>query len=350
LDFAEDDFGGPEQAAVIDDWRTWRLHRNARQGEFICHRHRNHEKPWLYLQQRDALIVACHWPGTALAGTHEIAHGVSPEHRRQVEYEVRAAERVGWSAATEVRIPGARPDAVIYGPEIHMGVEAQRSTLGAPKAKARTTIARRAGIEPVWFAATRERPSWLWQVPGVRLNPDVSWRTLPPPRTVTVAGARIVVARRCRNISDNTCPRRRYGCNEWHALAEPRRETFADDLAEQVPAGLLVPMLYRTLSGRTRYIFIVSKNDKARYEAVVGHSADVPLARRESKSRGGPDRIECGGDAGARVGVAPGTRSTSSVTAQALQACNAHAQWPDHPFRCRKPGCPGNEPPAAEVD
>src|SRR5215475_15259978 len=84
LDFAETDFGGDEQAEIIRRWRSRDHHTDP--GEFICHCHRDSVQPWLYLQQRGQLLVAAHWPGTGLAGSHEISHGTSPEHRRQVEY------------------------------------------------------------------------------------------------------------------------------------------------------------------------------------------------------------------------------------------------------------------------
>jgi hypothetical protein len=40
--------------------------RRSNKGEFICYQHRHHEQLWLYLRQRDGVLVAAHWPGTGL--------------------------------------------------------------------------------------------------------------------------------------------------------------------------------------------------------------------------------------------------------------------------------------------
>lgn len=294
LDFAEDDFGGDDQAEIINAW----LDRGrADPGEFICHYHRNHAQPSLYLQQRGELLVAAHWPRSGLGGTHEIIHGVSDEHKRQVEYMQRAGQAVGFDVQTEVRLPTrVRPDAVIYGPKVQMGVEVQRSALSVAAAKTRTTKARRAGVQPVWFSDSQSNPKWLGAVPGVRMNPDTSWEAVPGHHSVmVVSGVRSIVGRRCRNIPNGQCPRRRYGCNEWHPDHDPR-PTLVDDLAELFPVGDLVPIQYRTFSGR-ELILVVTRNDKARYEAMVGRPADVPLQPRREKPQPA-ERIECSADAG----------------------------------------------------
>jgi len=92
LDFSKSDFGGPEQAAVVDDWRARRAAgRNRRlssPGEYICHFHRDHENPSMYLHMDEdtGVIAASHWPGSGLEA-HTIVHeAITPEHRRQVEY------------------------------------------------------------------------------------------------------------------------------------------------------------------------------------------------------------------------------------------------------------------------
>lgn len=194
LDFEAADFGGPDQEAVIADWLARRdagVTPLTVNGEFICHHHRYHERPSLYLAKRHGQIVAAHREGSGLAGSHEIVHGVSDEHRRQVDYLQRAGEAEGFQVETEVHLETrVIPDAVVYGPEVAMGVEVQRSKLTATAAKARTTKARRAGVLPVWFADSQAAPRWLEHVPGVRMNPSISWATIPPARSVTVVAGR----------------------------------------------------------------------------------------------------------------------------------------------------------------
>ena len=309
LDFAEDDFGGPREAAVV---AAWRQRGKANPGEFICHVHQDREKPWLYLRQSGLVIVAAHWPGSNLDGSHEITHGVSDEHQRQVEYITRAGSAAGFDVRTEVRLPTkVRSDAVIYGPTA-TGVEVQRSPLAVRDAKARTTKARRAGVLPIWFSDSHRNPPWLFEVPSVRMN-EQPWNAVPRAGSVTVvSGVRIIEARRCRNIPDSPCPNRRRGCNRWHPIHEPRLGLTVDDLAALIPTGELVPINYKTLSGRT-YTLIVSRNDKERYEAVSGTSADLPLRPKERLVRTG-DRAACTANAGA------GT---------AAPTCCGNKLWPD---------------------
>ena len=301
LDFAEEDFGGPEHAAVIAAWRDRGHH--AEQGEFICHRHRNRVRAWLYLQQRGDLLVAAHWPGTALAGSHEISHGVSDEHKRQVEYVQRAGQAAGFEVRTEVSLPTkVRPDAIIYGPH-QIGVEVQRSQLSAQAAKTRTTKAHYAGIDSLWFSERSDRlPAWFARVPSVAMM-EQPWDTLPRSRSVTVTSVRIIVPKRCRDIRNGRCPNRRYGCDQWHAEPEPyawhhREGILLDDVAERAPAGSLVPIMFRPFEGR-EYILIVPAKDKARYEAMIGRSADIPYRQRGPARLQQGTRIDCVVDAGA---------------------------------------------------
>lgn len=305
LDFAEENFGGDEQQAIIADWYERRQAGRkplVDEGEFICHVHRNRDRPWLYLRQRDGLLIAAHWRNTGLAGSHEIVHGVSDEHKRQVDYLQRAGETAGFEVKREVALATkVRSDAVIYGTQVQMGVEVQRSGLTATAAKARTTKARHAGIEPVWFSDSRSDPRWLGHVPGIRMNPEVPWDTLPGQRSVSVvSGVRVLVPKQCQDIRNGQCPQRRYGCTEWHPDHEPRLNTFVDDLAELVPAGELVPILYRTSSDREQ-VLILSKPDKARYESMIGAPADVPLRQRIREQFREGSRIDCVADAGGFV-------------------------------------------------
>jgi hypothetical protein len=184
LNFEAVDFGGPNQDAIVADWLARRAAGRTpltAEGEFVCHRHQHHQRPSLYLRADHGQIIAAHWPGSELAGSHEITHGPSDEHRRQVDYLQRAGQAEGFQVETEVHLATrVVPDAVVYGPQVTMGVEVQRSKITAAHAKARTTRARRGGVLPVWFADSQAAPRWFEQVPGVRMNPSTSWASLPP--------------------------------------------------------------------------------------------------------------------------------------------------------------------------
>ena len=84
---------------------------------------------------RDAAPGQCR-----LADSHEIVHGVSDEHRRQVDYVEGAGQSAGFEVKREVALATrVRSDAVIFGSQVQMGVEVQRSGLTATAAKARAT-------------------------------------------------------------------------------------------------------------------------------------------------------------------------------------------------------------------
>jgi hypothetical protein len=175
-----------------------------------------------------------------------------------------------------------------------MGVEVQRSHLTVSAAKARTTKALQAGVTPVWFTDTARNPPWLGHVPGVRLNPKIPWDRVPRPRTVSVAGVRRIVERNCRTWAGSPCPRHSRGCSRWHPDHVPQLGVFADDLAELVPVGELVPMRFRTFDGR-KQVLIVPAEGKDRYEAMVGQAADLPVkaAARRGMPAGQEGLIEC---------------------------------------------------------
>jgi hypothetical protein len=282
IDFSRADFGGPEQTAVIDEWRARRAAgrsgRLSDPGEFVCHLHRDHEHRFMYLRMDEDTerVGAAHWPGSGLEA-HTIVHTPSPEHDYQAEYLGNAAQAVGHQVAMEEYLPtGVKPDLLISGPRAIMSAEVQRSRIGVPTAKRRTTQALLAGATPTWFTDTRANPKWLGHVPGVRFNPDTSWDTVPHPRTVSVAGVRHILERNCRKWPGSPCPRHSRGCTAWHPDHTPQRGVFADDLAELVPVGELVPMEFKTFGGR-KLVLVVFADSKARYEAMVGHSADLTL-------------------------------------------------------------------------
>jgi hypothetical protein len=240
LDFSKADFGGPEQTAVIDEWRARRAAgrsgRLSDPGEFVCHLHRDHENRFMYLRMGEdtGRVEAVHWPGSGLEA-HTIVHALSPQHGYQAEYLGNAAQAAGHQVVMEEYLPtGVKPDLLISGPRAVMSAEVQRSRIGVPTAKRRTTQALLAGATPTWFTDTRANPKWLGHVPGVRFNPEIPWDTVPRPRTVSVAGVRHIVERNCRNWPGSPCPRHSRGCNAWHPDHTPQRGVFADDLAELV--------------------------------------------------------------------------------------------------------------------
>jgi hypothetical protein len=89
---------------------------------------------------------------------------------------------------------------------------------------------------------------------------------------------------------------------------------WADELPAYVPAGKLVPMMFRTFTGREQ-VFIVRPDDKDRYEVMTGRSADLPLTLRAGGRVGQGERVECAVDAGGLVlgfdGLTPAQQQTA---------------------------------------
>jgi hypothetical protein len=77
---------------------------------------------------------------------------------------------------------------------------------------------------------------------------------------------------------------------------------WADELPAYVPAGKLVPMVFRTFTGREQ-VFIVRPEDKERYEVMAGHAADLPPTPRAAGRAGQGERVECAADAGRILGL-----------------------------------------------
>jgi hypothetical protein len=295
LDFAEPDAFCQEVVADIvrrERRGEYRNHRTLPE-ELICYSHRNEKTPYVYLQERPGgLIVAAHWQGSGLAGSHEIAyHGMTPEHKRQAECWANGGTRAGNQADLEVWSPNrlVRNDVVIFGPAVEMAVEVQRSGLAIPAAKSRNTKTRREGREPLW-AVDRDSHPIKEHVPTIGLSGG-SWSRVPPPEAVAVTGLQTVKAVRCQDLRNGTCPNRRYGCNEWHPDFEPMRGMSIAAVAEMFPAGQLVPMQHLRVDGRPS-IRVVLLGGKQLYEDLTGRSADVPL-NGSTVQRIGGGRIEC---------------------------------------------------------
>jgi hypothetical protein len=172
-----------------------------------------------------------------------------------------AGEAAGFRVEVEKYLPSkVKPDAIVYGPQVDMGVEVQRSRLSVPAARSRTTKALRAGVTSVWFTDSQFNPKWIGHVPGVRLNPDITWDTVPRRRSLSVAGIRHIVERNCRTWPGSPCPRHSRGRSAWHPDHTPQRGVFADDLAELVPVGQLAPMEFKTFGGRKLVLIVFAES------------------------------------------------------------------------------------------
>lgn len=289
LDLSDPDYGHPHGREIVDSLYG---HLSRSNPELVCAKHGSP----LYLQGR-----ASQKHGRRLFGIHfngEESHrwhsGMSDEHKRQTDYIVRAAESAGFTFKTEVSLgTRVRPDAVIYG-QRDIAIEVQRSHLTKAAAVGRTTKAVNGGMATsVWFSDRdpAKPPSWFWAVPSVGMN-KLPWDVLPPMGAATATtGLRKVYALKCRFPNFSRCPRGGRPCGKHHAEIEPWRGMSVDDVAAQMPAGLVVPIMFLG-----KQIILVSPESKALYEELTGRHSELKLHPAVGQPRASGDedgRVEC---------------------------------------------------------
>ncbi len=261
----------PKSQAVLDE-----IYQHCGVGVLECREHDDHPDlahlrdptdgrvhgAWVYVRKsrNKTLWQIVHQGGIGREfRTHEIPIGKSNQHQWQQDYYERAAQYAGYATAQEVPLStDTRLDLTITGPAGVFGVEIQHSYLSVPRVRARTQKAKKAGITSIW-STDQDNPDWAFKVPHVETNalpdgvrPRGSW-------TVTT-GPRRVIRARCSSDNFQRCPTpgRRNFCGGWHALFRPIDRLVVDDIAEQVPAGALVPLDTRTKQG----IILVSPADQ----------------------------------------------------------------------------------------
>lgn len=284
LDLFEPDYGHEQGREIIESW-----HGNISSNNPVLFCEATGRPQAVYLREVRGRIYASHFDGTACSN-----HSPSPmsdEHRRQVEYVVRAASAAGHSADTEVSLgTGARPDIVIRG-QHDVAIEVQRSHLTKRAAVTRTAKALEAGLAASAWISDRDypdsRPGWFWQVPSVGMNKAL-WDAVPPRRAITALGLREVYEFRCIWPDVQTCPvKRARPCGGWHVGHRPWIRMTLDDVAEMAPDRGIV-----SLDWFGKQTLLVSPKSRALYEGVTGRSPDwVPSVRAPTNRH--RKRIEC---------------------------------------------------------
>lgn len=244
---------------------------------------------WVYLQKRRSEWVICHsHNGIGREFRNHEIHLMTDQHRWQQDYYDRAAQAAGWHTAQEVVLDtGTRLDLVIEGPGGRYGIEVQHSALSVPKVRARNRKALRSGITTVWSADQRE-PAWAFKVPHVETN-ELPHGHLPRGSWTVTTGPRQLVRVFCSSRYDHLLPRcprpharARTWCGKYHAVFRPKLGLVADDIAEQVPAGILVPLDTRTKQG----IILVSADDRKVWQNEFASAySPPPKTGKTSKAR-----------------------------------------------------------------
>ena len=231
----------------------------------------------VYLREVRGAIYASHFDGTACS-SHSPSL-MSDEHKRQVEYVVRAGEAAGYSVQTEVSLgTGVRPDVVVRGTH-SVAIEVQRSALSKHQAVTRTAKAVEAGMLTSAWISDRDYPNdmprWFQSVPSIGMNKQL-WDAVPPARGVTALGLREIHAVRCALPDFPRCPiTKRRPCGRMHVKHEPWAGVTLDAVAEMAPERGIVPVNWFD-----QYTLLVSPKSRALYEGVTGRSAQwLPQVR-----------------------------------------------------------------------
>lgn len=273
------------QSPTPEDERLLRaIHdRGTRRGELRCQRHDGD----LYLQMRDRLMLACHWPGTG-DSPHPVAL-MSTEHRVQVDYIARAAEMAGLDVHREMTLPThVRPDLVVSS----TAFEVQRSHITVPQAKSRTTKAVRGGMSVSLWVSDKDpkySPKWLGVVPSVRIWAS-DWMRLPSTGSAQVTGGlRRLVPARCPPHG-STCLTGDGGrCQGWHLTHVPLGsgdDSRGADLSfDRLSVGLALGDLTPVQLGK--WVMIVERSQAEKYGLAWAPPQSAVRASRD------PRRLQC---------------------------------------------------------
>lgn len=251
----------PTSQAVVDE-----VYQNCSAGVLECREHDNDpylahlrdpgdgrvHGAWVHIRKNPAKTrwILAHSPsgiGREFR-SHEVPVGKSAQHQWQQDYISRAAEDAGFPTDQEVVLSsGTRLDVNIDGAVGPVGFEVQHSYLSVPKVRNRTKKASSEGIPLVW-CADRKGPDWAFKVPHLEANQLPDGHRPPGTWTVTT-GPRRIIRVKCASWNADRLPRcwkpgrrRRNWCGEWHPVFEPAYGLMVDDIAQRVPAGLLVPL------------------------------------------------------------------------------------------------------------
>jgi hypothetical protein len=265
----------PDDQAVLRDFHRKCSFKNP---VLICRTNRNA----LYVQEYNGNLRMVHEHGDCCPPRSLGAAPMSDEHKRETDYLCRAGE-VRWPVDSEARgtraaarlATGVIPDLVIRG-DMHIGMEVQRSSLGARSAVERTRKALAAGVSDIWVTDTdrEKRPKWTLRVPTVGMNAQRWDQWVPAAGTVrATTGCFKVVPARCMPGFFDRCPlgnRRHCGPSQWHAAWE-NRALIVDSIALLAPAGDITALRWY---GRPDRVMIVRRDDIALYEELLGHAVD----------------------------------------------------------------------------
>lgn len=225
-------------APTPDDERLLREIYETRERSLRCHAHGG--GVYLWMRKLDRTMWASHMPGAPGAGSKHAIALMSTEHKRQIDYVVRAAEHAGLPAVSDRELPGSRrrPDVVVNG---DTGLEVQRSGITHTRIKTRTTQAIRDGglRSMTWLSDASQAPGWMGIVPSARFF-FRDWLQLPREGEAKIVGGLVRLGRKlCTERNTLVCPERGHGrpCGKWHVSRDPMGGFTLDEMTVGMAVG-----------------------------------------------------------------------------------------------------------------
>ncbi|MGW1558834.1 hypothetical protein ACWCQ1_20255 [Streptomyces sp. NPDC002144] len=213
-----------------------------------------------------------------------VAKGERPEtkaesdlHKALGEYTAEVASGEGF----RVTRPAAgeqgkgRVDVTVEGADSHrLAYEIQLAAIAGGSVDDRTRMTRRAGLTPLWLV-NNENAIPIDRAPWARLNVQ-SWRDVSDRAALPVRGGiKQLHMSRCDWSNPVPCPQQGAGrCGGRHALWEPVRGLYYEDVIRRTATGELVSLYLPRPSGRRGWHMWVTPNDKE--EFLEGRPEPVP--------------------------------------------------------------------------
>ncbi|MBY8339248.1 hypothetical protein LXH13_35460 [Streptomyces spinosirectus] len=205
----------------------------------------------------------------------------------------RAEDAGGGKRRTDVTVEGAGEHRLAY--------EIQLAAIAGGSVDERTRGARGQGLTPLWLV-NNENAIPIDRAPWARLNVQ-SWRDVTDRAALPVRGGiKHLHMSRCDWSNPVPCRRRGAGrCGGRHALWEPVRGLYYDDVIRRTATGELVSLYLPHPAGRRGWHMWVTPADKE--EFLEGRPEPVPGAPPQSPPDGAPllpaPRVEAGSDGSA---------------------------------------------------
>ncbi|MFJ9537670.1 hypothetical protein ACIRPX_10485 [Streptomyces sp. NPDC101225] len=283
LDLTEADLGHPEYPRLLDE-----IYGNYQPDLLYC----------LEAHQDEGFVCPGFMAIRKVSGrphAMHVAKGERPEtkaesdlHKALRDYTAQVASGEGFrvTRAEEGESVKRHRDVTVEGAgEQRLAYEIQLAAIAGGSVDERTRSARREGLTPLWLV-NNENAIPIDRAPWARVNVQ-SWRDVTDRAALPVrGGVKHLHMSRCDWGNPVPCPRQGAGrCGGRHALWEPVRGLYYDDVVRRTATGELVSLYLPRPAGRRGWHMWVTPTDKE--EFLEGRPEPVPGGA--AAGTGGPD-------------------------------------------------------------